>query len=90
LSCYSDLPSNIVLHVISLRYFDAAMFKQCLQLYILSALITSENLTFFCCFLIQYYDDTYPTPKEQKAFEKSLFTKTHRANGMYCSLVCYI
>ena len=32
---------------------------------------------------MQYYDDTYPTAKEQKAFEKSLFTKTHRANGTY-------
>ena len=29
----------------------------------------------------QYYDDTYPTAKEQKAFEKNLFAKTHRDNG---------
>jgi hypothetical protein len=29
----------------------------------------------------QYYDDTYPTAKEQKAFEKNLFAKTHRENG---------
>ena len=29
----------------------------------------------------KYYDDQFPTVKEQKAFEKSLFTKTHKANG---------
>jgi len=28
----------------------------------------------------QYYDDTYETTKEQRAFEKKLFQKTHRAN----------
>jgi len=31
--------------------------------------------------LAKYYDDTYPTAKEQKAFERNLFNKTHRANG---------
>lgn len=30
---------------------------------------------------VQYYDDTFSTAKEQKAFEKNLFNKTHRANG---------
>ena len=29
----------------------------------------------------QYYDDAYPTAKEQRGFEKNLFAKTHRANG---------
>lgn len=29
----------------------------------------------------KYYDNTYPTTKEQKAFEKNLFKKTNRANG---------
>jgi hypothetical protein len=30
----------------------------------------------------KYYDDSYSTVKEQKAFEKSLFNKTVRANCM--------
>jgi hypothetical protein len=29
----------------------------------------------------KYYDDQFPSIKEQKDFEKSLFTKTHKANG---------
>ncbi|XP_075757768.1 coatomer subunit zeta-1 [Pelodiscus sinensis] len=29
----------------------------------------------------KYYDDTYPTPKEQKAFEKNIFNKTHRTDS---------
>ena len=28
----------------------------------------------------KYFDETYPTTKEQKAFERSLFNKTCRAN----------
>lgn len=32
--------------------------------------------------LAKYYDkNIFPSPKEQKAFEKNLFTKTHRANA---------
>ncbi|CAH2007173.1 unnamed protein product [Acanthoscelides obtectus] len=32
--------------------------------------------------LAKYYDkNTFPTAKEQKAFEKNLFNKTHRANA---------
>jgi hypothetical protein len=31
--------------------------------------------------LQQYFDDTFPTTKEQKAFERNLFNKTHRANA---------
>lgn len=29
----------------------------------------------------QYYDEAYPTVKEQRTFEKSLFEKTSRTNG---------
>ncbi|EEC01119.1 zeta-coat protein, putative [Ixodes scapularis] len=32
-------------------------------------------------FYLQYYDNTFPSVKEQKAFEKNLFNKTHRANA---------
>uniref|UniRef100_A0A5F9C9U6 Coatomer subunit zeta n=1 Tax=Oryctolagus cuniculus TaxID=9986 RepID=A0A5F9C9U6_RABIT len=31
--------------------------------------------------LILYYDDTYPSAKEQKAFEKNIFNKTHRTDS---------
>ncbi|KAL1140389.1 hypothetical protein AAG570_000321 [Ranatra chinensis] len=32
--------------------------------------------------LAKYYDSTtFPTSKEQRAFEKNLFNKTHRANA---------
>uniref|UniRef100_A0AAY4D907 Coatomer subunit zeta n=1 Tax=Denticeps clupeoides TaxID=299321 RepID=A0AAY4D907_9TELE len=31
--------------------------------------------------LVLYYDDTYPTVKEQKAFEKNIFNKTHRTDS---------
>ncbi|XP_077991172.1 coatomer subunit zeta-1-like isoform X2 [Glandiceps talaboti] len=31
--------------------------------------------------LSKYYDDTFPSVKEQRAFEKNLFNKTHRANA---------
>ena len=30
--------------------------------------------------LAKYYDDTFASIKEQKAYEKNLFTKTHKAN----------
>ncbi|NXK15447.1 COPZ1 protein, partial [Herpetotheres cachinnans] len=30
---------------------------------------------------LQYYDDTYPSAKEQKAFEKNIFNKTHRTDS---------
>uniref|UniRef100_A0A8C5M859 Coatomer subunit zeta n=1 Tax=Leptobrachium leishanense TaxID=445787 RepID=A0A8C5M859_9ANUR len=29
----------------------------------------------------RYYDETYPTVKEQKAFEKNIFNKTHRTDS---------
>ncbi|XP_035829254.1 coatomer subunit zeta-1 [Aplysia californica] len=41
--------------------------------------------------LAKYYDDSFPTAKEQKEFEKNLFNKTHRANGeiiMFEGLTC--
>ncbi|BFZ22200.1 hypothetical protein BsWGS_25239 [Bradybaena similaris] len=41
--------------------------------------------------LAKYYDDSFPTTKEQKAFEKNLFNKTHRANAdiiMFEGLTC--
>jgi len=41
--------------------------------------------------LAKYYDETFPTAKEQKEFEKNLFNKTHRANGeiiMFEGLTC--
>lgn len=44
----------------------------------------SELLTLFLlCFVdkLQYYDDTFSSVKEQKAFERNLFNKTHRANA---------
>ncbi|CAK8696918.1 coatomer subunit zeta-1-like [Clavelina lepadiformis] len=31
--------------------------------------------------LAKYYDDTYPTVREQKAFEKNLFNKTHKSDS---------
>ncbi|KAH9398311.1 Coatomer subunit zeta-1 [Tyrophagus putrescentiae] len=31
--------------------------------------------------LAKYYDDTFSSVKEQKAFERNLFNKTHRANA---------
>ncbi|XP_019632185.1 PREDICTED: coatomer subunit zeta-1-like isoform X2 [Branchiostoma belcheri] len=31
--------------------------------------------------IAKYFDDTFPTSKEQRAFEKNLFNKTHRANA---------
>ncbi|XP_002730992.1 coatomer subunit zeta-1-like isoform X2 [Saccoglossus kowalevskii] len=31
--------------------------------------------------LSKYYDDTFPSSKEQRVFEKNLFNKTHRANA---------
>ncbi|XP_046380501.1 coatomer subunit zeta-1-like isoform X2 [Haliotis rufescens] len=39
----------------------------------------------------KYFDDTFPTAKEQKQFEKNLFNKTHRANAeiiMFEGLTC--
>jgi len=39
----------------------------------------------------KYYDDSFTTTKEQKAFEKNLFNKTHRANAeiiMFEGMTC--
>merc|ERR1719328_96072 len=41
--------------------------------------------------LARYYDNTFSTVKEQKAFEKNLFNKTHRANAeiiMLDGMIC--
>lgn len=41
--------------------------------------------------LAKYYDDQFPSAKEQKTFEKNLFNKTHRANAeiiMFEGLTC--
>eukprot|EP01137_Pigoraptor_chileana_P008880 Opistho-2@56323 len=41
--------------------------------------------------LCKHYDNTYPTTKEQRTFEKALFQKTHRANAeiiMYDGVTC--
>lgn len=31
----------------------------------------------------KYYTNEFPTPKEQFNFEKNLFNKTYRANGIF-------
>ncbi|KAI0224461.1 Coatomer subunit zeta-1 [Lamellibrachia satsuma] len=49
------------------------------SLYIVKAILILDNDG--NRLISKYYDDTYPTAKEQKVFEKSLFTKTHRANA---------
>ena len=39
----------------------------------------------------KYYDEQFPTSKEQKIFEKNLFSKTHKANSeiiMFEGLTC--
>eukprot|EP00048_Salpingoeca_helianthica_P015070 m.224883 g.224883 ORF g.224883 m.224883 type:complete len:179 (+) comp16572_c0_seq1:86-622(+) len=39
----------------------------------------------------KYFDETYPSVKEQKIFEKNLFQKTHRANSeiiMFEGITC--
>jgi hypothetical protein len=38
--------------------------------------------------LAKYFDDSWPSTKEQKEFEKNLFQKTQRANGGVTSRVC--
>ncbi|KAL4228820.1 Coatomer subunit zeta-1 [Mactra antiquata] len=41
--------------------------------------------------MAKYYDDQFPSTKEQKTFEKNLFSKTHRANAeiiMFEGLTC--
>ncbi|XP_053408892.1 coatomer subunit zeta-1-like isoform X2 [Mercenaria mercenaria] len=41
--------------------------------------------------MAKYYDDQFPSTKEQKTFEKNLFNKTHRANAeiiMFEGLTC--
>lgn len=49
------------------------------SLYIIKAIIILDNDG--NRLIGKYYDNQFSTPKEQKAFEKNLFTKTHKANG---------
>ena len=49
------------------------------SLYIIKAILLLDNDG--NRLVAKYYDDQFPTAKEQKTFEKSLFTKTHKANG---------
>lgn len=44
----------------------------------------ASHVTSILSFPLQYYDDTYPTVKEQKAFEKNIFNKTHRTDSRFC------
>ncbi|XP_014814412.1 PREDICTED: coatomer subunit zeta-2 [Calidris pugnax] len=49
------------------------------SLYTVKALLILDSLG--QRLLAKYYDGTFPTAKEQAAFEKSIFNKTHRAGG---------
>lgn len=40
---------------------------------------------------MQYYDDTFPTLKDQTKFEESLFNKTRRSNGkLHDGIIVYV
>lgn len=42
-------------------------------------------------FIFQYYDkEVFPSEKEQNAFEKNLFQKTHKANGLDFTLLDFL
>ena len=58
---------------------DFMRFKHTLWPYIHECVI--QCCVFLC--LLQYYDDSFPTLKEQTKFEESLFNKTRRSNGTY-------
>ncbi|XP_074747933.1 coatomer subunit zeta-2 isoform X2 [Strix uralensis] len=49
------------------------------SLYTVKALLILDSLG--QRLLAKYYDSTFPTAKEQAAFERSIFLKTHRAGG---------
>ncbi|XP_009462938.1 PREDICTED: coatomer subunit zeta-2 [Nipponia nippon] len=49
------------------------------SLYTVKALLILDSLG--QRLLAKYYDGTFPTAKEQAAFERSIFSKTHRAGG---------
>ncbi|NWI32618.1 COPZ1 protein, partial [Sula dactylatra] len=49
------------------------------SLYTVKALLILDSLG--QRLLAKYYDGTFPTAKEQVAFERSIFSKTHRAGG---------
>lgn len=43
--------------------------------------LCGENQFLLIDFLFKYYNQSFPTVKEQKEFEKSLFNKTHKGSG---------
>ncbi|KAM6233555.1 LOW QUALITY PROTEIN: coatomer subunit zeta-2 [Spheniscus humboldti] len=49
------------------------------SLYTVKALLILDSLG--QRLLAKYYDGTFPTAEEQAAFERSIFSKTHRAGG---------
>ncbi|NXL06060.1 COPZ1 protein, partial [Mesembrinibis cayennensis] len=49
------------------------------SLYTVKALLILDSLG--QRLLAKYYDGTFPTAKEQAAFERSIFSKTHREGG---------
>ncbi|XP_074782913.1 coatomer subunit zeta-2 isoform X2 [Athene noctua] len=49
------------------------------SLYTVKALLILDSLG--QRLLAKYYDSTFPTAKEQAAFERSIFLQTHRAGG---------
>ena len=56
-----------------------------------SVLIQSHYSWLYMCPFLQYYDDSFPTLKEQTKFEESLFNKIRRSNGMcLVILVCIL
>ena len=57
------------------------MAKTCYPQEFVSTFITHVYTIYCNTIIFQYYDDTYPTVKEQKEFEKNLFNKTSRVNG---------
>ncbi|EGW09964.1 Coatomer subunit zeta-1 [Cricetulus griseus] len=55
------------------------MFLQEPSLYTVKAILILDNDG--DRLFAKYYDDTYPSVKEQKAFEKNIFNKTHRTDS---------
>lgn len=49
------------------------------SLYIIKAILLLDNDG--NRLIAKYYDNQFASVKEEKTFEKSLFTKTHKANG---------
>ncbi|XP_025047276.1 coatomer subunit zeta-1 [Alligator sinensis] len=62
---------------------DGAMSPQDPSLYTVKAILILDNDG--DRLFAKYYDDTYPSVKEQKAFEKNIFNKTHRTDSTACA-----